>query len=109
MQSESSKAAAGKSKGDIEGSSITDTERIKLDMKNQLPDSKLVLVWSEVSDKNFGAWRYEEFKGRMAQKDLSILTKGMVKSGMAHVVGFPLAVQCYELILECAWHDDLGM
>lgn len=26
----------------------------------------------------------------------------MMKSGLVHVAGFPPAIQCYELILECA-------
>lgn len=78
-------------------------------MKNQLPNSKLASVWSEVSDTNVGAWRYEEFKERIAQRDLSVLTKGMVKSGLDHVAGFPPAVQCYELILECARHYNPDM
>ena len=33
----------------------------------------------------------------------------MVKSELAHVAGFPPAVQCYELILECAWNYDFDM
>lgn len=85
---------------------MTDAERLRLDVKCQLPDSKIASIWSEVLDTNVGAWRYEEFKERAAQQDLSILTKGMVKSGLAHVAGFPLAVQCYKLILECAQHYD---
>lgn len=62
MYAESSKAAAGKTKGDTEGSSISEAERLRLDTKSQLPERKISFVWSEVSNTNVGAWRYEEFK-----------------------------------------------
>lgn len=102
MQAESSKAVAGKSKGGAGASSISETERLRQDMKSQLPESKLSSVWADVSDTNVGAWRYEEIKQRTAEKDLSALRQGMINSGLVHVAGFPPAVQCYELILECA-------
>lgn len=106
MQAKSSKVAARKSKGDMEGSSISEVERLRLDTKCQLPESKISLVWSEASDTNVGAWRYGEFKERTAQKDLSVLRKGMMKSRLVHVAGFPPAIQCYKLILECARQYD---
>lgn len=55
MQAESSKAIVGKSKGDTEGSSISEVERLRLDTKSQVPDSKISSMWSEVSDTNVGA------------------------------------------------------
>lgn len=75
-------------------------------MKSQLPESKISFVWSEVSDTNVGAWRYEEFKQRTTEKNLSVLRNGMMKSRLVHVAGFPPAIQCYELILDCAQQYD---
>lgn len=71
-----------------------------------MPESKVSSVWSEVSDTNVGAWRYEEFKQRTAKKNLSVLRNGMIKSRLVHVAGFPPTIQCYELILECARQYD---
>lgn len=65
-------------------------------------------IWSKVLDTNVSHWDYEDFKERMVAQNLPLLAKRMLESGLAHVVGFPSIVQCYELVLECARHYDSG-
>lgn len=98
MQAESSKTAAG--------SSLSDAERIKLDIKSKVPKSKITSVWLEVTNMNVGLWDYEEFKERMVVEDLPLVAKRMKESGLSHVAGFPSTVQCYKLVLEYARHYD---
>lgn len=42
----------------------------------------------------------------MVAKDPPLVTRRMMESGLSHVAGFPSAMQCYELVLECANHYD---
>lgn len=98
IHAESSKARAG--------STLSDAERIKLDIKSKVPESKITYVWLEVTDTNVGLWNYEEFKGRTSAEDPPLVTRRMKESSLSHVAGFPSMVQCYELVLECARHYD---
>lgn len=114
MQVESSKAIARKSRNkqmdlDTKEAPISEVERIKLDTKTKIPESRFLSIWSEVTETNVGKWDYEEFKARMEATDPSILVRRMLDSGLAHVVGFPSIVQCYELFLECARNYDQGI
>lgn len=97
MQAESSKAVTSGTKGkwmdpSAKGSSISEVERIKMDIKRRIPESKLTFVWSKVVDTNVGHWDYEKFKIRMASHDLPLLVKRTLESKLAHVAGFPSIV-----------------
>lgn len=91
-----------------EGAYVLEAERIKLDMKRKVPKRNLVSIWSEITNTNVGKWDYEEFKARMSVENPSLLTSRLVNSKFAHVDCFRPIVQCYELVLECRRHYDLG-
>lgn len=90
------------------GSSMSEAERIKMEIKNKISESKITSIWSEVTDTNVGLWDYEEFKARIAVQNLPLLAKRTLELGLAHVVGFPSTMQCYKLVLKCARHYDRG-
>lgn len=92
MQAESSKVIARKAKDDMEGSSISEAERIKMDIKRKIPESKITFASSDVTNTNVGLWDYEEFKDRMVVQDLPLVSKRMLESGSAHVACFPSTV-----------------
>lgn len=97
MQAESSKVVIAKGKNkkmdpDVEGSSISEAKRIKLDTKSKVQESKLASIWSKITDTNVGKWDYEEFQARMTVKDPSVLARRLIDLGLAHVTIFPSAV-----------------
>lgn len=75
-----------------------------MDFKSKTPESKITSIQLEVTDTNVRLWDYEEFKERMAAKDLPLMARRMKESGLSHIAGFPSIVQCYDIVLECARH-----
>lgn len=86
---------------------ITKQAQIKAKMKGFLPVSQINSRWKEISDTNLGTLNPVAFKIRMfgtTGHNPSPTTVKFVKSGIVAAAGFPLAIQCPDLILECAKH-----
>lgn len=79
---------------------------IKEDYKNVIVESKITSYWSNVGDPNLGQIDMKKFQSSLYTTKPTGYSKMMMDSGIVKVVGFPLAVQCYELIVECARHYD---
>lgn len=61
----------------------------------------------EVGDTNSGTFKLEEFKKRIFGHDghpLLTIAKKIARSGIVVAASFPPAIQCPELIIECAKH-----
>lgn len=58
--------------------------------------------WLGVRDTELGIFKLEEFWARLESKEKSIVDAKVLKSGLAHVGGFPEAVLSVDLIFACA-------
>lgn len=79
---------------------------IKEDAKGIIPESKITSQWANVADTNLGKFVMKKFQGPLYTNTPTRISKKMIKSGVIQAAGFPLAIQCNELIVECARHYD---
>lgn len=78
---------------------------IKKLSKTFLPKSKFTSKLGELNDTNLSSYNLGALTGRMygiGGHPPSVTAHQIMKSGLYAVVGFPPAIQCPELILECA-------
>lgn len=86
---------------------ITRQAQIKVEMKGFLLVSQINSRWKNIKNTNLDTFNLAAFKIRMfgtIGHNPSPTTVKFVKSGIAVVASFPLAIQCPDLILECAKH-----
>lgn len=79
---------------------------IKEDSKREAMESKIASFWGNVGDINLGQINMKKFQGPLYTTKPSEHLKMMIESEIVKAAGFPLAVQCNELIVECAKHYD---
>lgn len=79
---------------------------IKEDSRGEVLETKITSYWSNVGDTNLGKFDVKKFRSSLYTSKPTTTTKKMIKSGIIKASDFPPAVQCYELIVECAKHYD---
>lgn len=82
---------------------------MKYDYKGVLPESKINSKWKKVGDTNLGHVDIGDFKKQMYGLDgrlPSTIASKMMHNKIVEGTCFPLAIQCNELIVECARHCD---
>lgn len=80
---------------------------MKFSSKGTRPKSKITLKWRKVGDTKLGHVDFKDFKRRMYGHDVYLPTtiaQRMMRNRIVQEIGFPLAVECSELIVECAIH-----
>lgn len=78
---------------------------IKQLKKSFIPESKFVSKIGGLTDTNLGSFNLEAFKRRIYGQggySPSVTSHNIVRSGLYAAVGFPPAIRCSELIMECA-------
>lgn len=82
---------------------------MKNEFKDTLFDTELTSKWRKISETNFEHTDKEDFRDRAFGRgkcNTSKMAKKLTRNGIAHIASFPPAVQCSELVLECARHYD---
>lgn len=79
---------------------------IKEDLKGVMLESKITSLWSNVGDTNLGQIDMKKFQGPLYTSKPFGFSKKMIESGIVQAVCFLPAIQCNELIIECAKHYD---
>lgn len=72
--------------------------------KSFLPESKFVSKLGGLINTNLGSFNLRALRNRMygqGDHSSSIIAHNIMKSGLCAVVGFPPAIRCLELIMEC--------
>lgn len=78
---------------------------IKKLSKPFLPESKFTSKLGKLADTNLGSFNMEAFKSRkmgVGNHRPSVTSHNIVRSGQYAAAGFPPAIQCPELMMECA-------
>ncbi|XP_057824015.2 chaperone protein dnaJ 72 isoform X2 [Cryptomeria japonica] len=79
---------------------------IKEDSKNVIVKSRITSYWGNVGDINLGRIDMKKFQTPFYTTRPTGCTRAMIEIGIVKAAGFPLAVQCNKLIIECARHYD---
>lgn len=103
---EADRRAASK-ETNVESSKVNASRQgiIKKLSKSFLPESKFSSKLGKLSDTNLGSFNLEAFRRRMmgiGGHHPSVTSHNIVRSGLYAATGFPPAIQCPELIMECA-------
>lgn len=80
---------------------------MKFANKGLQPESKINSKWKNATDTNLGHVDFKYFKRRMYGQDGFLptpITRWMMRNGIVQAVGFPPAMECAELMVECAIH-----
>ena len=78
---------------------------IKKLSKTFMPESMFISKLGKLIDTNLGSVNLETFKNRLfgiGSHRASVTSHNIVRSGLYAAAGFPPAIQCSELIMECA-------
>lgn len=81
---------------------------MKFASKGAQRETKINSKWKNVVDTDLGHVDFDEFKKRMyGQNGLPTpIAKRIVRNGIFQAAGFPPAMDCAELMVECAIHYD---
>ena len=61
-------------------------------------------AWSTITDTSLCFYDMQDFQSRLRAEYVHPIMEKLRQSGLVEVVGFPIAVQASELILECINH-----
>lgn len=86
--------------------SATRQALIKEDQKNDDLETRIVSKWSNIGDTNLGNFNVKKFREAPYIGKPSPIAKKIIESGIIKAAGFPPAVKCHELMIECAGHYD---
>lgn len=84
-------------------------DQMKALLKGFYPESQITSRWRKIGDTNLEQFDLTKFKRRMFgthEQMLSPMATNMIKNGICQAAGFPPAVQCSELMVECAKHNN---
>lgn len=79
--------------------------QMKFASKGTQPESKITSKWRKVGNTNIGHVDFKDFKRRMYGHDgylPTTIARRMMRNGIVQEAGFPPAIECSELIVECA-------
>lgn len=88
------------------GASTSRPALMKEDQKNEELETKIVSKWSNIGDTNLGNFSVKKFREVPYIGKPSPVARRIVGSGIIKAAGFPPAIQCHELMIECARHYD---
>ncbi|XP_057820202.2 uncharacterized protein LOC131033077 [Cryptomeria japonica] len=86
--------------------SSTQQGLIKGDQKNDDLETRIISKWSNIGDTNVGNLNVKKFREAPYIGKPSLVAKKIIESGIIKAAGFPFAVRCHELMIECARHYD---
>lgn len=88
------------------GASTSRSALMKEDQKTEEVETKIVSKWSNIGDTNLGNFSTKKFREVPYIGKPSPVARRIIESGIIKAAGFPPAVQCHELMIECARHYD---
>lgn len=99
------KAASKAANAESSRANVSRQAVIKKLSKTFLPESKFTSKLGELSDTNLGSYNLGALRGRMyglGGHPPSVTAHQIMKSGLYATAGFPPAIRCPEVIMECA-------
>ncbi|XP_057818585.1 uncharacterized protein LOC131031479 isoform X3 [Cryptomeria japonica] len=88
------------------GGSTSRQALIKEDQRSDKSETKIVSKWSNIGDTNLGNFNVKKFQEVPYIGKPSLVARRIIESGIIKAAGFPPAVKCHELMIECARHYD---
>lgn len=79
---------------------------IKEDQRSNELETRIVSKWNNIGDTNLGNFNVKKFREIPYIGKPSPVARRIIESGIIKAAGFPPAVKCHELMIECAHHYD---